>query len=144
VYYSSFLSSKLFLEIKNLFVHENYIERIFKCITVHFWELETWKVFKECRQDGVGICLARLYSLVTTICAKTFIICITHYRNLQVFQQPMYLGLLFFTDIACHKTVLASYPVPFFSFIFRHFLATQVSRQMSWTVSSIPYLQVWC
>ena len=41
-------------------MHENYIERIFKFVTVHFWELETWKLFKECRQYGVGICLARL------------------------------------------------------------------------------------
>jgi hypothetical protein len=52
--------------------------------TVQFPYLHTWEVFKECRQGGVSICLARVYNLVSTICVKTFIIYITCCRNLQV------------------------------------------------------------
>jgi len=32
-----------------------------------------WKVSEECGQDGVGIRLANLYDLTTTICVKAFI-----------------------------------------------------------------------
>jgi len=39
--------------------------------------LETSKIFKECRQGGVGIHLLRLYKVATTVCAETFITDIT-------------------------------------------------------------------
>jgi len=32
-----------------------------------------WKVFEECGQDGVGICLASLYDLTITVCVKAFV-----------------------------------------------------------------------
>jgi len=41
--------------------------------TVQFPYLETSKIFKECRQGGVGIHLVMLYKIVTTVCAKTLI-----------------------------------------------------------------------
>ena len=41
--------------------------------TVQFLYLETSMIFKECRQGGVGIHLVRLYKVVTTVCAETFI-----------------------------------------------------------------------
>jgi len=38
-----------------------------------FWHLETWNIFKECGQDGVGFRLERVYDSVTTTCTKAFI-----------------------------------------------------------------------
>jgi len=32
-----------------------------------------WKVFEDCGQYGVGICLANLYDLTITICVKAFV-----------------------------------------------------------------------
>ena len=32
-------------------------------------------MFKECRQDGVGTRLARLYDTATTVCVKAFVPC---------------------------------------------------------------------
>jgi len=41
--------------------------------TVQFPYLETSKIFKECRQDGVGIHLVRLHKVAATVCAETLI-----------------------------------------------------------------------
>jgi len=41
--------------------------------TVLFWLLETWNVFKECRQDEVDIHLARVDDSATTTCTKALI-----------------------------------------------------------------------
>jgi hypothetical protein len=62
--------------------------------TVQFWQLKAWKVFKECGQDGMGIHLVRVQD-----CAKAFIT----YIQVTLGNVPA-LGLLFFTDIFCHKT----------------------------------------
>jgi len=32
-----------------------------------------WKVFEECGQDGVSICLADLYDLTIAVCVKAFV-----------------------------------------------------------------------
>jgi len=45
--------------------------------TVQFPYLETLKIFKECRQVGVGIHLVMLYKVATAVCAKTLITYIT-------------------------------------------------------------------
>jgi hypothetical protein len=37
------------------------------------YENQTWKVFKQCGQDGVGIRPVRVYDTPVTGCAKTFI-----------------------------------------------------------------------
>lgn len=46
----------------------------------------------------------------------------------------MYLGLVFLTDISCHKNKLASHPDHPLSFVFRLFLAPQLSGYGNWTV----------
>ena len=51
----------------------------------------------------MGIYLVELYNFATTVSAKTFITYIIRYRNLQVFYRPLYVGLVFFADISCHK-----------------------------------------
>jgi len=49
----------------------------------------------------------------------------------------MYLGLVFFTDISCHKTDTHLIPcVSFFLRLSPHFPAHQVSRYGDWTVSA--------
>jgi hypothetical protein len=40
--------------------------------TVQVWWFESWKIFKECGQDRVGIHLAKVYDSANTICAKAF------------------------------------------------------------------------
>jgi hypothetical protein len=40
---------------------------------VQFQYLDTWKVFKECGEGGVGICLASVYGSANTTSSKTLI-----------------------------------------------------------------------
>jgi hypothetical protein len=40
---------------------------------VQFPYLDTWKVFKECGEGGVGIYLASVYDSVNTTCSKILI-----------------------------------------------------------------------
>jgi hypothetical protein len=42
-----------------------------KTVEVQFSYLDTWKVFKECGQGGVGISLASVCDSATTTCPKT-------------------------------------------------------------------------
>lgn len=47
--------------------------------------------------------VCRYCTTLCLFCAKTFITYITQYKNIQVFERPAYLGLVFFTDISFHK-----------------------------------------
>jgi len=51
----------------------------------------------------------------------------------------MYLGMVFFSDISCHKTgtVLASYPASSISFVFPHF-RTRKLQDGKWIVHTYP------
>jgi hypothetical protein len=46
-------------------------------VTVQFPYLDTWKVFKECGEGGLGIRLASIYDSANTIGSKTHI---TYFR----------------------------------------------------------------
>jgi hypothetical protein len=52
-----------------------YVTNITDYFTVKFWELETWKVFKECSKDQVGIRLERVYDSKTGLipCTSLFL-----------------------------------------------------------------------
>ena len=54
-----------------------------------------------------------------------------------MFYLPMYLGLVFFTDISCHTTDNSPHSLRLpFRLLFLHFLDNQVSRYGNWTVSA--------
>jgi hypothetical protein len=60
----------------------------------------------------------------------------TCYRNLQMLLWPMYLGLVFFTDISCHKTDSSLIPCASLFLRLSPFPHPQVSRYGNWTVVS--------
>jgi len=64
--------------------------------TFQFWYTDTWKIFEECMQDGVGIRLARVYG---TICANNTYHCAVPVPNVLV---ANVFGN-YITDILCHK-----------------------------------------
>jgi hypothetical protein len=62
------------------------------------------KVFEQCGQDGVGICLASLFDLTTTICVKAFITYIKVTVLAPIGIAVEIFGTDIFTDVSFHKT----------------------------------------
>jgi hypothetical protein len=58
--------------------------------------------------------------------------------QLLTFKRPMYLELVFFTDISCRKKG-TDYPEPPFTFVFPHFLSPQVSSYANWTLDTYTH-----
>ena len=85
------------------------------------------------RVGGVGIHLARVCDWAVLCVQKHSSLTLEWLCRLLMFSQPMYLGLVFFTDIWCHKT--GSSPVPWVPLSFR-LPIQQVSRYENWTVQS--------
>jgi hypothetical protein len=81
--------------IKQIYVFNRVLSKTF---FLQFWETETCQVFKECGQHAVGIRLAKVSALATTICTKVRII-LQCLGQLQTFQRQTHLGQVFFTDI---------------------------------------------
>ena len=60
----------------------------------------------------MGICLARVYDSATTVCARAFITYIRVTVPAPMFWLPVYLILVFFTDISFHKSDTSLSPLP--------------------------------
>ena len=82
----------------------------------------------------MGICLVSVYDSAIAVCAKAFSTYIRVTVAALNFLGSDVFGTGIFTDISCHETRLASFPVHPFSFVFLHFLTLHVSRFMNWTV----------